>query len=105
LTLKRVNKEHVTSDYLRKYKKILLLARLIWRDISQEESLMSAKGKNSAKLSPPFSRGPKAGVLNQGYAAHGKNTKMAARALYYNPEKPSAFSTLNKLSAALPKKN
>jgi hypothetical protein len=30
---------------------------------------------------------------------------MAARALYYNPAKPTAFSTLNKLSAALPNKN
>ena len=36
---------------------------------------------------------------------HGKNTKMSARALYYNPENPSAFSTVNKLSAALPMKN
>ena len=30
---------------------------------------------------------------------------MSARALYYNPEKPSAFPTVNKISAALPKKN
>jgi len=30
---------------------------------------------------------------------------MAARALYYNPEKPTAFSTLDKLAVALPKKN
>jgi len=30
---------------------------------------------------------------------------MAARALYYNPAKPTNFSTLDKLSAALPKKN
>jgi len=29
---------------------------------------------------------------------------MFFRALYYNPEKPSAFSKVNKLSAALPKK-
>jgi len=44
-------------------------------------------------------------VSNQGYAVHGKNTKMAASALYYNPAKPKAFSTLDKLSAALSKKN
>jgi len=25
--------------------------------------------------------------------------------LYYNPEKPTAFSTLDKLSAAIPRKN
>ena len=64
---------------------------------------MSAEKKNSAKLSPPFSRGPKAGVSNRGYAVHGKNTKLTA--IYYNPEKPTAFSTLDKLSVALPKKN
>ena len=28
---------------------------------------------------------------------HGKNTKMSARALIYNPSKPTAFSTLYKL--------
>ena len=66
---------------------------------------MSAVGKNSVELSPRFSRSPKAVVSNRGYAVHGKNTKMAAGALYYNPEKPTAFSTLDKLSAALPKKN
>ena len=65
---------------------------------------MLAEGKNSAKLSPPFSRSLKAGLSNQGYAVRGKNTKMAARALCYNPFKPPAFSTSNK-QAALPKKN
>jgi len=66
---------------------------------------MSAEEKRSAKLSPHFSRSPKAGVSIEGYAVHGKNTKMAARALYYNPEIPTTFSTLDKLSAALSKKN
>jgi len=33
---------------------------------------MSAEGKNSAKLSPRFSRGSNAGLSNQGYAAHRK---------------------------------
>ena len=65
---------------------------------------MSAEEKRSAKLSPHFSRSPKAGVSIEGYAVHGKNTKMAARALYYNPEIPTTFSTLDKLAAALPKK-
>ena len=63
---------------------------------------MSVEEKNSAKLSSPFSQGPKAGVSNRGYAVHGKNTKMSS--LYYNPEKPTEFSTLDKLSEALPKK-
>jgi hypothetical protein len=64
---------------------------------------MSAEGKSSAKLSTPFSRGTKAGVSNRGYAVHGKNTKLTA--IYYNPEKPTAFSTLDKLSAAIARKN
>jgi len=55
---------------------------------------MSAEEKSSAKLSLRFSRSPKAGVSNRDYAVHGKKTKMAAKALYYNPEKPTAFSTL-----------
>ena len=66
---------------------------------------MSAEEKSSAKLSPRFSRSPKTGGSNQGYTVNGKNTKMAARALYYNHEKPTAFSTLDKLAVALPKKN
>ena len=64
---------------------------------------MSAEEKFSAKLSPPFSRGPNAGVSNQGYVEHEKNTKFTA--IYYNPEKPTAFSTLDKLAAAIPRKN
>jgi hypothetical protein len=47
-------------------------------------------------------RGPKAGVSNQGYAVHGKNTKLTA--IYFNPEKPT-FSTLDKQAAAIPRKN
>jgi hypothetical protein len=33
---------------------------------------------------------------------HGKNNKLTA--IYYNPEKPTAFSTLDKLAAAIPRK-
>jgi len=33
---------------------------------------------------------------------HGKNTKMTS--IYYNTEKPTAFSTLDKLAAAIPRK-
>jgi hypothetical protein len=42
-----------------------------------------------------------AGESNRCYAVHGKNTKMSS---YYNAENPTAFSTWDKLSAALPKK-
>jgi hypothetical protein len=61
------------------------------------------RGKSSAKLSPPFSRGIKACVSNRGYAKKKKNTKLTA--IYYNPEKLTAFSTLDKLAAAISRKN
>jgi len=64
---------------------------------------MPTEENNSAKLSPPFSRVPKPGVSNRGHTVHGKNTKLTA--IYYNPETPTAFSTLHKLAAAIPWKN
>jgi hypothetical protein len=70
-----------------------------------EVSLMSTDGKISVKSSPPFSRGSKSEVSKRGYAVHGKNTKMATRALFYNPAKPSTFSVANELSTALSRKN
>ena len=82
LTRKRVNKEHVTSDDLRTYKKILLMPATTWRDISPEVSLMSAEGKLSPKPSPLFSRSTKAEVSNRGYVVLGKNTEMSASGLY-----------------------
>jgi hypothetical protein len=36
---------------------------------------------------------------------HGKNTEISASDLYYNPARPSAFSTLDKPTTALSKKN
>ena len=35
---------------------------------------------------------------------HGKNTEISASDLYYNPVRPSAFSTMDKPTAALTKK-
>jgi len=61
LTRNGVNKEHVTSDDLRTYKKILLLTNSHLEDISPNVSLMSAEGKSSAKSSPLFSQKPKHG--------------------------------------------
>jgi hypothetical protein len=52
-----------------------------------------------------FSCGPNAGVPNRGYVVHGKVTEMSASELYYNSAKPSACSTLDKLAAAVLKKN
>ena len=48
-------------------------------------------------FAPIFAK-PKSRRVESGFAVHGKYTKMAARSLYYNPEKSTAFSTLDKLS-------
>ena len=82
LTLNRLNKEHVTSDVLWKCKKTLLLTNTHLEGYQPGVVINVIRGKISSKLSPRFSRGPKAGVSNLGYAVHGKNTKMSARALY-----------------------
>jgi len=103
LTRKNPNKEHVISDDLRKYKKILLLTNAHLEGYDPAGAINVRRGKSSSKLSPPFSRGTKAGVSNRGYAVHGTNTKLTA--IYYNPEKLTAFSTLDKLAAAISRNN
>ena len=90
---------------LRTYKKILLLTNAHLEGYQRVGVINVSGGKISAKTSPPFSRCPKADVSNRGYVVHGTNTKMTANALYYNPAKPSASSTLDKIAAVLPKKN
>jgi hypothetical protein len=42
-------------------------------------------------------------VSNRGYVAIGKNTDMSAGELYYNPPRPLACVTLDKLAGAIPK--
>jgi len=71
LTLKKVNKEHVTSDDLRTYKKILLLTNAHLAGYYPGGVINVNRRKSSAKSSPPFSRGPKAEVSNRVYAVHG----------------------------------
>ena len=44
-------------------------------------------------------------MSNQGYVALGNNSEMTAGELYYNPPRPSAFSNLEKVAAAISKKN
>ena len=104
LIRKGVNKEHVTSDDLRTYKKILLLTNTHLQIYQPGGVINVSRGKKFREIIAPLSLGPKPEMSNHGYAVHGKSTKMSARALYYNPENPSAFKTVNKLSAALPKK-
>jgi len=102
LTLKNVNKEHVTSDDLRKYKKILLLTNVLLEGFHPRGFIVGRGKKIPRNYRPLFAR-PKGRGVESGLQVHGKNTKMAA--LYYNSEKPTGFSTLDKLCPALPKKN
>jgi len=83
-----VNKEHVTSDDQRKYKKILLLTNAYLEGYQPGGVINVGRGKKFREIIAPFSKGPKVGVSNRGYAVHGKNTKMSS---YYNPEKPTIF--------------
>jgi hypothetical protein len=104
LTRKNAHKEHETSDDLRKYKKILLLTNANLEGYQPGGVINVGRGKKFREIIAQLFAKPKAWGSNQGYAVHGKNTKMAARALYYNPEKSTAYSTLNKMATALPKK-
>ena len=97
-----MNKEHVTSNDLRKYKKLLLLTNVHLEGYEPAGAINVGRGKKFRKIIAPFSRGTKAGVSKQGYAVQGKNTKLTE--IYYNPEKAAAFSTLDKLAAAIPRK-
>jgi len=70
LTRKNVNNEHVTSDDLRKYKKILLLTNGHLEGYHPAGAINVGRGKKFREIIAPFSRGPKAGVWNRGYALH-----------------------------------
>ena len=98
---KNLNKEHVTSNYLRKYDKISLLTNAHLEGYQTGGAINVGRGKSSAKLSAPFREAQKQGC-RIGVTPCMKNTKLTA--IYYNPEKPAAFSTLDKLAAAIPRK-
>ena len=72
LTRKRVNKDYVTSEDLRKYKKILLLTNAHLEGYDPTGAINVGRGKKFREIIARFSRGPKAGVSNQGYAVHEK---------------------------------
>jgi len=93
----------VTSDSLRKYKKILLLTNAHLEGYHPAGVINVGRGKKFREIIAPLFAKSKGRGVESGLRRHGKNTKMAA--LYYNPEKSTAFSTLDKLTAALPKKN
>jgi len=54
LTRENVNKEHVISDDLRKYKIILLLTNAHLEGYDPAGAINVGRGKNSTKLSPSF---------------------------------------------------
>ena len=67
-----VNKEHVTSDGLRKYKKILLLPNAHLEGYKPGGVINVVCGKKIRESIAQISPSTKAGVSNQDYAVHGK---------------------------------
>jgi len=103
LTRKNANKEHVTSDDLRKYKKILLLTNAHLEGYDPSGAINFGRGNKFREIIAPFFASPKSRGVESGLRRAWKYTKLTAK--YYNPEKPTAFSTLDKLAAAIPRKN
>ena len=65
---------------------------------------MSAEGNVPRNHRPIFAC-PKSRVVESVLGRAWKKYQEYARALYYNPHKPTGFSSLNEVTAALPKKN
>ena len=73
LTHERVNKEHVTSDDPKTYKKILLLTNAHLEGYQHGGIInVSQEKKFSEIIAPHFTRGQETEVINRGYAVHGK---------------------------------
>ena len=104
LTRRRVNKEHVTSDDLRTYKKILLLTNAHLDGYQPGGVINVSRGKKFREIIALLFARPKSLCVESGIRRAWKNTNMSAKALYYDLAKPSAFSTVNKLSAVLSRK-
>lgn len=66
---------------------------------------MSPEGIYSAKSSPHFTQNSKAGVSNRCQSKRGKYIKLSTRKLHYGSARSSAFSTLEKLASAVPKRS
>ena len=86
LTRKGVNKEHVTSDDLGTYKKVLLLTNAHLERYQPGGVINVSRGKSSAKLSPPFREAQKPrcriGITPCPGGYLSIFTKISARALY-----------------------
>ena len=103
LTRKRMNKEHVTSDDLRTYKKILLMTNAQLEGYQPGGGINVSGGKKFDEIIAPLFTKPKGRRVKSGLRR--SYTEMSTGGLYYNPAKLSASSTLEKLAAAIPKKN
>jgi hypothetical protein len=88
LTRKSVNKNQVTSDDLRTYRKILLMTNAHLERYQPGGVINVSRGKKFRKIIAHLSRDPKARMSNRGYVAHGKNTEMSTSELYYNSARP-----------------
>jgi len=64
LTRKRVNKEHVTSEDLRTYRKILMLTNAHLEGYQPGGIIYVSRGEKFHEIIAPISRGPKAEVSN-----------------------------------------
>jgi len=60
------------------------------------------RGKKFREIIVPLFARPKSRGVESGLRRAWKNTKLTA--IYYNLEKPTSFSTLDKLAAAIPNK-
>ena len=105
LTHKRVNKEHVTSDDLRTYNKILLKNNAHLEGYERWRVFNVTWWKRSVKSSPLYLQSPKSVVSDRNFYARGNYIKTSTSKLYYNPARPPALSTLEKRAAAVSKKN
>jgi hypothetical protein len=73
LTHNGVKKDHVTSDELRPYKKILLMTNAHFQGYQHRGVINIRLGKKFSEIiAPHFSRGQETEVINRGYAVHGK---------------------------------
>jgi len=88
-----VNKEHVTSDDLRKYNKILLLANAHLEGYDPAGAINVGRGEKFLEIIAPVFARPKSRGVETGLRRAWKNSELTA--IYYNPEKPTAFSTLD----------
>ena len=104
LTRNREIKQHVTIDDLRTYNKMLLITKA-QLDGYQPGVVINVNGEKKFReiIAPLFEKHKGRGVETALRSAC-KYIELSTSRIYYDPGRPSAFSTLSKLAAAIPKK-